>query len=89
MEDPPVVLLPVEVDLQTLAEVERRFTTDAAYNASLAARRGPSGFQCRQFVHHTDEWMTTWGLMLYTQCGQQASLTAETIVHRGHRPLRA
>jgi hypothetical protein len=52
------VLLPVEVDLQTLAEDERRFTTDAACSASLAARRWPSGFQCRQFVHHTDEWMT-------------------------------
>jgi transposase-like protein len=74
---------------RTLAEFEERFTTDAACRAFLATVRWPSGFQCPRCTIGTGGWMTKRGLMMCAQCGHQASVTAGTMFHRSHLPLRA
>jgi transposase-like protein len=74
---------------RTLAQFDRRFTTEAACRAYLVALRWPSGFQCPRCVGHTGGWMTKRGLMMCAQCAHQASVAAGTIFHRSHLPLHS
>ncbi len=74
---------------QTLTEFEQRFTTEATGWTYLAKLRWPSSFQCPRCTLSTGGWMTKRGLMMCARCGHQASVTAGTIFHRSHLPLRA
>ena len=72
---------------RTLAEFEKRFATEAACRAYLIRYRWPSGFLCVRCG--TDGgWETSRGLLMCPRCGHQTSVTAGTIFHRSHLPLR-
>jgi transposase-like protein len=72
---------------RTIAEFERRFATEADCRAYLARLRWPMGFCCPRCAG-TGNWSTKRALMMCTHCGHQASVTAGTIFHRSHLPLR-
>jgi len=81
------VVWDVENYPRTLAEFERRFATESDCHAYLVQLRWPGGFTCSQCstkVH----WLTKRGLVMCGKCGHQASVTAGTIFHRSHLPLR-
>ena len=68
-------------------EFEKRFGTDEACRAYLAALRWPAGFRCPrcQSVH---AWpRQTGGLIECARCGYKASATAGTIFDRTRLPL--
>ncbi len=72
---------------RTLVEFEDRFATEVACRTYLAQLRWPQGFGCPGCgakVH----WMTKRGLMMCSKCGHQTSVTAGTLFHRSHLPLR-
>jgi ribosomal protein L40E len=72
---------------RTLSEFEQRFATEEACRAYLAQLRWPGGYRCLR-CGADRSWMTGGGLMKCRQCGYKASVTAGTIVHRSHMPLR-
>ena len=72
---------------RALAEFERRFATEADCRAYLARLRWPTGFRCPRCAG-TGNWSTKRTLMMCTHCGHQTSVTAGTIIHRSHLPLR-
>jgi len=71
----------------TLAEFEDRFTTEDACRAYLVQMRWPTGFRCPRCTA-IGGWATKRAFMMCSQCGHQASVTAGTIFHRSHLPLR-
>lgn len=71
---------------RTLADLERRFQSDEACRAYLAALRWPDGFACPSCAG-TAAWSTGRGLLLCRGCRRQVSATAGTIFHRSHLPL--
>ncbi len=73
---------------RTLAEFERRFVTETECQAYLSRLRWPEGFQCPH-CGASQHWVTTRGLLKCRPCGYQASVTAGTMFHRSHLPLRA
>ena len=66
---------------RSLQELERRFATEAACLAYLAALRWPAGFVCPA-CGGTLAWETTRGLRHCRQCGKQTSVTARTLFDR-------
>src|SRR4030067_752796 len=70
-----------------LAEFEDRFTTEDACRAYLVQMRWPTGFRCPRCTA-IGGWATKRAFMMCSQCGHQASVTAGTIFHRSHLPLR-
>ena len=72
---------------RTLAEFEERFDTEEACRTYLNQLRWPSGFRCPRCAS-MGRWATKRGLVMCSQCGHQASVTAGTIFHRSHLPLR-
>ena len=74
----------------TLLEFQKRFTTEEACIEHLFRLRWPNGFICprcgstRYSVHSTRR---LWEC-LNPNCRYQASVTAGTILHRTHTPLR-
>lgn len=72
----------------TFAEFERRFATEEGCRAYLVQLRWPGGFRCPR-CGGGQHWPMTRGLLKCTTCGHQASVTAGTIFHRSHLPLRA
>lgn len=72
---------------RTLMELERRFGTDEACAAYLAALRWPEGFRCPG-CGQTSAWQTARGLWVCHQCQRQTSVTAGTILGDSHLPLR-
>ncbi|MBI2932242.1 MAG: IS1595 family transposase [Planctomycetes bacterium] len=70
----------------TLAEFERRFSTEADCRAYLAQLRWPGGFRCPRCAG--PGWPMKRGPIKCGNCGHQASVTAGTIFHRSHLPLR-
>lgn len=71
----------------TLAEFEDRFATEDACRAYLVQIRWPTGFRCPR-CNAVGGWVTKRAFLMCSQCGHQASVTAGTIFHRSHLPLR-
>ena len=71
---------------RSLQELERRFATEAACLAYLAALRWPAGFVCPA-CKGTQAWETARDLRHCRQCGTQTSVTAGTLFHRTRLPL--
>jgi ribosomal protein L37AE/L43A/transposase-like protein len=72
---------------RSLAAFEARFGTEAACLEYLATLRWPDGFVCPQ-CGGTQAWHTARGLWHCRQCRTQTSVTAGTMFHRTHLPLR-
>ena len=70
----------------TLAELERRFASEAACIDYLAALRWPGGFVCPA-CGGRDAWQTGRGLWHCRRCGAQTSVTSGTVFHGTRKPL--
>jgi len=66
---------------------ESWFGADDACRAYLERLRWPDGFSCPACAA-TAAWRTKSGLWKCTSCRRQTSVTAGTILHRSHVPLR-
>ena len=66
---------------------ERWFPDDEACREFLARLRWGEKFTCPMCEGH-DAWKTSRGLWMCRGCGRQTSVTAGTIFHRSHLPLR-
>jgi DNA-binding NarL/FixJ family response regulator len=69
-----------------LRQLKRRFATEDACRAYLAAIRWPEGFRC-PVCGGREAWQMTRGLWLCGQCRRQVSVTSGTIFHETHLPL--
>jgi transposase-like protein len=72
---------------RTLIEFNDRFATEEACRAYLEAMRWPTGFVCPVCAHGA-AWRTRRGLYHCRGCSRQTSVTAGTILHGSHLPLR-
>ena len=74
---------------RSLREVEARFPDDAACARWLAAKRWPDGFRCPA-CGHDHGWELGRGTLLIecARCHRQTSVTAGTVLHRSHLPLK-
>jgi hypothetical protein len=70
-----------------LLEFETRFASEEACREYLTRLRWPDGFCCPH-CQGNDAWMTQRGLYTCRACGHQVSVTAGTIFHDTHKPLR-
>jgi transposase-like protein len=66
---------------------ESWFPDDDSCREFLARVRWPDGFICPGCAGR-DAWLTGRGLWMCRSCGRQTSVTAGTIFHRSHYPLR-
>ncbi len=73
---------------RSLVEVEDRFRTEDACRLYLAQLRWPNGFSCQR-CGHAEAWETGRGLWMCSACRAVVSVTAGTIFHGSHLPLRA
>jgi len=69
-------------------EFQERFQTDDACFEYLKQLRWPDGFLCPKCGHTEAYFMTTRKVFQCVKCRQQPSVTAGTIFHRTHTPLR-
>jgi len=72
---------------QTVIEFRERFATEQACQDYVAALRWSHGFVCPQ-CDDTKAWEMQRGLYWCRSCGYQASVTAGTLFHETHKPLR-
>jgi len=72
---------------RTVLELRERFSTEQACRDYLAALRWPEGFVCPE-CEATRGWKMRRGLYWCQRCGYQVSLTAGTLFHDTHKPLR-
>jgi hypothetical protein len=74
---------------RSLPEFEARFPDDAACARWLFERRWPDGFCCPG-CGHDKGWELERGVLLVecARCHRQTSVTAGTVLHRSHLPLR-
>ncbi len=74
---------------RSLREFEARFPDDLACARWLLARRWPDGFRCPA-CGHDKGWELGRGTLLIecAKCHRQTSVTAGTVLHRSHLPLR-
>ena len=72
---------------RTLLELEDRFRTEDACQAYLVRLRWPEGFCCPH-CRHTQGWSLQRRLFQCRGCDAMVSVTAGTIFHRSHLPLR-
>ena len=72
---------------QTIIEFRERFATEQACKDYLAALRWPDGFVCPQ-CEKKQAWEMQRGLYWCRNCDYQASVTAGTLFHDSHKPLR-
>lgn len=74
---------------RSLHEVEARFPDDEACARWLMAKRWPDGFRCPACGHDRG-WELGRGVVLVecAQCHRQTSVTAGTVLHRSHLPLK-
>lgn len=70
-------------------EFEQRFATEALCRQYLTQLRWPEGFRCPCCNAKGLSWLTERGLVICVRCGHQTSVTAGTLFHRSHLPLRA
>src|SRR4051812_22096723 len=73
----------------SLPAFEAQFPDDAACARWLLGRRGPDGFRGRG-CGHARGWELGRGALLVecARCRRQTSVTAGTVLHRGHLPLK-
>jgi transposase-like protein/predicted RNA-binding Zn-ribbon protein involved in translation (DUF1610 family) len=71
----------------TVIEFRERFATEQACRDYLAALRWPHGFVCPQ-CEESKAWRMQRDLYWCRNCGYQASVTAGTLFHDTHKPLR-
>lgn len=74
---------------RSLREFEARFPDDRACARWLLARRWPDGFRCPA-CGHAHGWELGRGVLLIecARCHRQTSVTAGTVMHRSHLPLK-
>lgn len=72
---------------RTLREFQARFGEESACRLYLAACRWPDGFLCRHCGHREAFELPRRGLWQCKSCGDQASVTAGTVLHRTRLPL--
>ena len=72
---------------QTIIEFRERFATEQACKDYLAALRWPHGFVCPQ-CEQKRAWEMRRGLYSCRNCDYQSSVTAGTLFHDTHKPLR-
>ena len=72
---------------QTIIEFRERFATEQACEDYIAALRWPHGFVCPQ-CEEKKAWEMQRGLYWCRNCGYQSSVTAGTLFHDTHKPLR-
>ena len=74
---------------RSLPEFEARFPDDAACARWLFEKRWPDGFRCPG-CGHDKGWELGRGTLLVecARCHRQTSVTAGTVLHRSHLPLR-
>jgi len=72
---------------RTLAEVQRRFASEEACRAYVAAARWPGGYRCPRCSHR--EALDLPGRLLWRcrACEHDTSVTAGTVLHRTRTPL--
>ncbi len=73
---------------RSLLEFEDRFRTEDACWLYLVQLRWPTGFCCQR-CGHSQVWETGRGLLMCRACRAVVSVTAGTIFHGSHLPLRA
>lgn len=73
---------------RTLAEFDDWFSSEETCRLYIAKLRWPNGFQCSRCATSRG-WVTDRSLIACPNCGYQASITAGTIFHKSHLPLRA
>jgi transposase-like protein len=73
---------------ESLGEFEERFAEEEACWAYLFALRWPEGFRCPICGGETFWPVRLRRLLQCRQCGHHASVTAGTIFHKSHYPLR-
>src|SRR3954452_20796804 len=73
----------------SLPEFEARFPDDAACAGGLLEKRWPDGFRCPG-CGHAKGWELGRGTLLVecASCHRQAPVTAGTVLHRSHLPLK-
>src|SRR6476661_11134651 len=73
----------------SLPEFEARFPDDAACARWLFGKRWPDGFRCPG-CGHAKGWELGRGTLLVecARCHRQTSVTAGTVLHRSHLPLK-
>jgi hypothetical protein len=74
---------------RSLPEFEAQFPDDAACARWLVEKRWPDGFRCPGCGHEKG-WELGRGLLLVecARCHRQTSVTAGTVLHRSHLPLK-
>ena len=72
---------------KTLVEFRERFATEQACRDYVAALRWPQGFVCPR-CQQTEAWEMRRKLSWCRNCDYQVSLTAGTLFHDTHKPLR-
>jgi len=72
---------------KTVLEFEERFSSEEACRAYVCQLRWPEGFVCPH-CGGRKAWKTSRDLHRCSQCDRQVSLTAGTIFHDTHKPLR-
>ncbi len=72
---------------RNMVEFERRFRTDEACVGYLVRLRWGSGFRCPR-CGGNGSWSLVRGLRQCWKCRRMTSITAGTIFHRSHLPLR-
>ena len=72
---------------KTLLELEQRFATDEQCHVYLATVRWPEGFVCPN-CGGRKAWPAQRGRLICTHCHHQATVTAGTLFHDSHLPLR-
>src|ERR1051325_6629279 len=71
----------------TLSEFQRRFATEEACANYLIQVRWPRGFICPA-CQHTQGWQISIRSHRCAGCRKEIHLTAGTVLHRSHLPLR-
>ncbi len=73
---------------RSLAEFQGRFATEEGCRRYLVACRWPDGFRCPRCGAREAYEVAERGLLRCRACRYQASVTAGTVLHRTHLPLR-
>jgi transposase-like protein len=73
---------------RSLAEFQGRFATEADCRRYLVACRWPDGFRCPRCGARDAYGLAGRDLLQCRSCRHQASVTAGTVLHRTHVPLR-
>jgi transposase-like protein len=71
----------------TMSEFEEQFSNEEDCVRYLKELRWPNGFRCPK-CDHQEGWETANALIICRDCSYKTSLTAGTIFHQTHKPLK-